>query len=87
MSTARIESLKDAQKAALNELQGIFPEAKKEELWGFLKYRDYDVNKAELQYRDTLSWRYCIYRGSDYVPTSLLRIPLLRRHEHVGLAS
>ena len=43
--------LTDKQKEALNQLHALFPDLLLEELIGFLRYRNYDVTKAELQIR------------------------------------
>jgi len=41
----------------LQQFQNLFPESSKTDLLGFLRFRDYNLEEAELQYRNTLAWR------------------------------
>lgn len=45
------------RKQKLEELQKMFPDSSKMDLLAFLKFRDYNLEEAELQYRNTLAFR------------------------------
>lgn len=65
-----IASLQPKQLEILNELHQIFPSVSKEELLGYLKFRNFDLRKAEFQIKNTLHWRKTVPAPSilDIVP-------------------
>jgi len=45
------------RKEKLEEFQKLIPDSSKMDLLAFLKFRDYNLEEAELQYRNTLAFR------------------------------
>ena len=52
-----IDDLNGEQKLILEAFHSEYPTAKVEELWGFLKYREYSMPQAMVQYASYLNFR------------------------------
>jgi hypothetical protein len=50
-------SSNELKEQKLEEFQKLFPDSSKMDLLAFLKFRDYNLEEAELQYRNTLAFR------------------------------